>query len=315
MNKPIREQLIGYLLNAVEPEERAAVEEHLQQDEGLRREFDLLRSSLHPLSCDASHHAPPPGLAQRCCQYVYSRVELMPAALSPAAAAEYGSRRRWSWLDFSVAGAIAAAVAFLLVPAIYQSHLYSQKIQCQDNLQHVGAALANYSDRNGGYYPAASPKLPISAATLVTQGYLPDSAVVCPSSPQSAEQPLSVAPPEQSHALQWDEIAKMLSRFSSYGYTLGFRDGDKLLLQKNQHRKSFPLSSDMPGTTPADKPANSPNHGGSGQNVLFEDGHVEYLNSAKMQNGDDIFRNADGEVAPGVDRDDAVIVPSEEPSN
>ncbi len=239
----------------------------------------------------------------------------MPAALSPAAG-EYGSRRRWSWLDLSVAGAIAAAAAFLLVPAIYQSHLYSQRIQCQDNLQHVGAALANYSDRHDGYYPTTSPHLPLSAATLVSQGYVPDSAVVCPSTPHDGvDEPSPIALPESLKALQWEQLNKLVSKWNSYGYTLGFRDGDRLLPQRNQHRKNFALSSDMPGKSPSDKPSNSPNHGGNGQNVLFEDGHVSYLNSSKTDGGEDIFRNADGEVGPGVDRDDAVIVPNEEPAN
>ncbi len=310
----MREHLIGYLLNAVEPDERAMVEEQLKHDEALRREMELLRGGLHPLACDASRHAAPPGLAQRCCQYVFSRVELMPSALSPAAS-EYGSRRRWSWLDLSVAGAIAAAAAFLLVPAIYQSHLYSQRIQCQDNLQHVGAALANYSDRHDGYYPAIAPRQPLSVSTLVSQGYLPDSAMVCPSGPQAGDRPPPIALPERLRELQWEQLSKLISRLNGYGYTIGFRDGNNLVLQRNEHRKDFALASDTPGKGQTDGPANSPNHGGTGQNVLFEDGHVKYLNSAKTDGGDDIFRNAAGQVAPGVDKDDAVIVPSDEPAD
>ncbi len=306
MSNPIREHLIGYVLGAIEPEERAIVDEQLKHDDASRRELELMRTSLHPLACDAGHHVPPSGLAQRCCHYVFSRAELMPAALSPAATVEYGGRRRWSWLDLSVGGAIAAAVAFLLVPAVYQSHLYSQRIQCQDNLQHVGAALANYSDRNGGYYPAISPKQPLSVPTLVRQGYLPGTAVVCPSTHQPDEHAMEELLPEQLQKLRKDQFEQFISRLNSYGYTLGFTDGNKLMLQRNEHRKEFPLSSDLPGKGPA----NSPNHGGDGQNVLFEDGHVEYLKSPKVEStGDDIFRNAKGEVAPGVDRNDSVIVP------
>jgi hypothetical protein len=316
MNNPMREHLIGYLLDAVEPDERTMVEKQLQQDEGLRREADLLRSSLHPLSCDAKHHAPPPGLAQRCCQYVYSRVELMPAALSPVSGAEYGKRRRWSWLDLSVAGAIAAAVSFLMVPAIYQSHIHSQVLGCQNNLKEVGAALASYSDRHGGYYPTLAPQQSISAAALVSQGYLPNSAVVCPSSTtQNDDQSTPIALPEKMQEVKWDDMGKVLSHLGSYGYTLGFRDGNKLVMQRNQHRTEFPLASDLPGNDHSNHPTNSPNHGGSGQNVLFEDGHVEYLNSSKTASGDDIFRNADGEVAPGTNENDSVIVPVQEPTN
>ncbi len=164
----------------------------------------------------------------------------MPAALSPAGRPEYSSRRRWSWLDVSVAGAIAAAVAFLLVPAIYQSHLYSQRIQCQDNLQHVGAALANYSDRHDGYYPATSPHLPLSAATLVSQGYVPDSAVVCPSTPHDGGMSRRrLHCPNSLQALQWEQLNKLVSHWNSYGYTLGFRDGDRLLAATEPASEKF----------------------------------------------------------------------------
>src|SRR5262245_34839771 len=85
---PMRENLLGYLLNAIEPDERTAVEENLARDGQLRGELDLLRTGLVPLGDDREHDEPPKGLAQRCCEYVSSRSELMPAKLSPAAGAE-----------------------------------------------------------------------------------------------------------------------------------------------------------------------------------------------------------------------------------
>ena len=44
--------------------------------------------------------------------------------------------------------------------------------------------------------------------------------------------------------------------------------------------------------------------------MLFEDGHVEYFDTPiNPHTGDDIFHNNNGEVAPGTDANDAVIVP------
>ena len=45
----------------------------------------------------------------------------------------------------------------------------------------------------------------------------------------------------------------------------------------------------------------SANHGGSGQNALFEDGHVEFLRTSRPAGRvDDIFANDDNLVAAGV---------------
>src|ERR1700761_8771727 len=125
MTDPIREQLIGYLLGADDPAERALVKEHLERDESLRRDLEVLRKSLEPLAADQAPYDAPPGLADRCCEYVFSRAEVMPAALTTHGNTMSVSRR-WSWTELSVAGAIAAAVAIFLLPKVYQSQIQSQ---------------------------------------------------------------------------------------------------------------------------------------------------------------------------------------------
>jgi len=77
----MREHLIDFLLDAVDNDERASIAQQLERDEGLRRDLDLLQKSLHPLAADQGHHEPPHGLARRCCDFIYSRTEIMPAAL------------------------------------------------------------------------------------------------------------------------------------------------------------------------------------------------------------------------------------------
>ncbi len=61
MSNPIREQLVGYLLNAVEPDEHKQVETHLASDESLRQDLNTLQWGLLPLKVDADHHEPPAG--------------------------------------------------------------------------------------------------------------------------------------------------------------------------------------------------------------------------------------------------------------
>ena len=67
-----------------------------------------------------------------------------------------------------------------------------------------------------------------------------------------------------------------------------------------------PTSSVRPWSTPGQ--LSSFNHGRSGQNVLFEDGHVKFLTKCTDEGcPDHIYLNDDGQPTAGVHRDDAVI--------
>ena len=251
----MREQLIGYLLKAVEPEEHRQVEEQLQQDESLRRDMTVLKRSLHPLAADQNHHQPPPNLAERCCQYVYSRTEIMPVALSPAGTiGGVVNKRRWSWLDLSVAGAIAVAVAVLLLPAIYQSTVHARLLACQNNLKDIGYATASYSDHHNGYYPAPEQGDPIGewAPMLATEGFLPqaDRSMVCPASDLRSVRGFHVPRTNELKAMTVAQRAAVADRLSgSYGETLGYTDdhGYQARRKADRTRKTFAVASDLPG--------------------------------------------------------------------
>jgi hypothetical protein len=310
----MRQQLLGYLLNAIEPDERAVVEQRLGEDESLRREFDLLRCCLDPLACDPLHHEVPLGLAQRCCEYVYSRVEVMPAALSAAETTVPGRHRRWSWLDLSVAGAIAAAIAILIVPAIYQSHVYSQITQCQKNLSDIGTAQASYVDRHGSYYPAtgsgdqwAAARAPV--VQLIQDGYIDKRTAVCPTAGAGAEPQIPSL--EQLHSLQRDQLLKLFPHLNAvYPSSLPYRDGSKLVEQKDQHRPGFAITSDPPGT----EGKNSPNHGQLGQPAHLENGTTPFLKGLVVPGTrDNISTNHEGKVDFPVAPDDSMIYPEEQP--
>jgi hypothetical protein len=309
---PMRENLLDYLLGAVEPEERSAVEQNLAQDARLRDDLDLLRTSLAPLGGEPTHHEPPKGLAQRCCEFVFSR-DIMPARLSPASGSEtLRPRHRWSRLDLAIGGAIAAAVAILILPAIYQSRLQSQITACQNNLKDIGLAMSDYSDRHRGYYPAVRPGDRLNAVGMWAPVLededrpLRGPAIFCPSSDVDANFRMPhVKELDGMTGAQFAAIAPRLG--GSYGYTMGYRDGESYKTPQNQHRKNYALISDAPGPGGT----NSLNHGGSGQNVLYDDDHVWFQNGTQI-GPDDIFHNERGEIGPGAHSNDAVIVHSEE---
>jgi len=66
----MREQLLGYVLGALDEDEHAQVEEALRRDPQLQREVELLHDSLDPLRAGEGAYEPPVGLAARTCQTV-----------------------------------------------------------------------------------------------------------------------------------------------------------------------------------------------------------------------------------------------------
>ena len=70
MTEPAREQLLGYLLNALDDDTQADIEKLLDNDAGLRRDLATLNRALAPLDVTRCEFSPPNGLAARTCEFV-----------------------------------------------------------------------------------------------------------------------------------------------------------------------------------------------------------------------------------------------------
>ncbi len=91
----------------------------------------------------------------------------------------------------------------------------------------------------------------------------------------------------------------------SYGYNLGYTRDGSYYSTKNLYRDNFAIMSDSPSDRPDHQ---SRNHGGWGQNVLFENGSVKFLTQSKPDGShDDIFTNDAGQVAAGLQQNDSVV--------
>jgi hypothetical protein len=220
--------------------------------------------------------------------------------------------------DLLVAACVLVAGTLVLFPAVNYSRYNAQLAGCQNNLRQVGQALLQYSQFHGGYLP----ELPTSgkeaaaglyAPILREEGYLDaDEVFVCPGSswpgkfrmPTRAE--LRAASGEQLRALK-------RSLGGAYGFNLGYLEGERYQRVRNKNRSTFALVADAPSPDPLK--SQSANHFGHGQNVLFEDGHVDFLPTCRVcpQTNDDVYLNDEGEVAAGKHIDDAVIGPSDVP--
>src|SRR3990172_9971212 len=104
----MRVHLIGYLLDALEPDEHEMVKAQLSRDPHLKRELELLSRSLAPLAADRAHHEPPAGLAHRTCEFV-----AMQARVTVAPSVATVSQSRWSLADLAVAAGIFLAATML----------------------------------------------------------------------------------------------------------------------------------------------------------------------------------------------------------
>src|SRR5437899_9172807 len=62
---PMDDNLVGYLLGALDGDTHRAVDDYLRSDPDACRKLDRLRRALEPLEADRDDVAPPPGLAVR----------------------------------------------------------------------------------------------------------------------------------------------------------------------------------------------------------------------------------------------------------
>lgn len=315
----MRDQLIGYLLDALEPHERAELERKLQSDSQLRKELRTLPHSLTGLDADRGHYEPPQGLVERTLEFVteheFRSLDLprMTPDTSPPIA-----RSRLTLAELVVAAGLLVAVSMLFIPAVSQSRHTASISGCQNNLRQLGVALTSYSELNGRYFPRVPMEGPLAVAgiyahTLVEKGFIENAnLVVCPASELAEEiHEFHVPTAEELQQAEAPKLAEMQrSMGGSYGYTLGYVSKGRYHPTKNFGRANFALLADAPSAA-AKGSVVTENHGGIGQNVLFEDGHVTHLTGRHPVGcGDDIFLNDQGEVSAGMHRDDAVIAPS-----
>jgi prepilin-type processing-associated H-X9-DG protein len=308
--------LLGYLLDALEPHERRAVEAHLQAHPVARARLEALRRSLAPLEADRDDPEPPPDLAARTVARVAGagRVEL-PRAPRPLDGAGAG-RSAWRRADLVVAASLLLVSVGLGLTGLLRLRESRDVLACQNNLRVFFTALETYSDQHGGNFPdvahAAPPPRNVAGLVvpmLASEGELPaDASVRCPGCGAPVAPSLTMDRVLTMSDADFERESVRLAYY--YAYSLGYRDqGGRYhgpRADPAQSAAQTPLMSDCP---PVDLSlSNSPNHGGRGQNVLFADGHVRFCTSREVGvGGDDIFVNRANRVAAGLDPADAVL--------
>jgi hypothetical protein len=327
----MRHELVGYMLGALDDAETRQVESTISRDTRLQEDLRLLKKSIEPLSVDGKFLDPPLGLAQRTCEYVERhRANVLPgrrtSATSVGAAAvglsEGGAgpgARSWTLLDFAVAAGILVALGVLVLPAINHGRFTAQIAACQNKLREIGTALHDYSRNHDGLIPEIPQSgnfavAGVYAPKLLEAGLVSDpQTFVCNSSATACREQASEIPTwgklvelEKSNG---DELDRVLAKMGgSYAYNLGYvADGNYYTTSLGRRtRRNYAVMADAP--CPRRGFAQSSNHAGNGQNVLFEDLHVGYLNTCQVPGpAEDFYRNDEGEMAAGTHVDDAVV--------
>jgi hypothetical protein len=319
------ENLIGFLLKTLDPDEQRAVEAHLRDHPEERARLERLRSVLDPLlAVDKEGPAPPPGLALGAIAKIaeYKCRGITPAPRPSPWQVEGPSPRRWARrADLLVAAALLLVVCGLAVPWLLRQWHEYQIRACQNNLRLFSQALNTYGETNADHFPKVEAQGPRSVAGIFVPmlndaGLLGSDVIIgCPADVRRPTMPPKVGELEEmyrSRPAEFLVVAKGLA--GSYAYSLGYVGEGKVNGLRRTSGDLLPILADRP---PAGLDRNSPSHGGKGQNVLFIGGNVRWCTARTVgYQGDDIFLNKLNEVRAGINNFDTVLGASDAtPSN
>lgn len=303
----MNEDILGYLLDALEPEQQERIEARIADDPQFRAEVERMRRLLLPLAAD-DHIAPPPNLADR-------TIASMREVVLSGRGAEWAPWSRLGVLDVLVAASVVAVMVGLMIPAVATVRGMHSRLLCAEQLRSIGIALAMYTDQDGRCFPFVAESGPLnhagSFALMLKQRELVPGVETfrCP----AAESTLVILPEpggylgREPDPAEQQEARRYMS--GSYGYVLGYQEDGR-------HRgyrsgvDAQPLVSDRPPRLAESIGPNSPNHAGAGQNVLFAGGNVRWM-TTRMFARDDLFHNAAQSVGAGLGLRDTVIGVSE----
>ncbi len=326
----MNENLLGYLLDLLDPETRQAVDEYLAANPDAWRQLALLQRAIAPLAADSDDPNPPSHLvAQTLARLPRRQVRSSEPLILPLETGGSSGRRRWRRSDVVVAACIGFLVLVLIPPAVFYLQYRASVRRCAENLQNFSRAFQAY-EQDHGHLPQPAVHGPRSAAgvfapTLQDAGYWNSGMrVVCPANDRGGPRPIpTLAEMEARHQELRDDLPRYQQWCRRLGGCYGYNPGYALGNQFFPIRRCMggempvladrPLREDDPGEAAGGPRANSPNHGGRGQNVLFSGGHVRYL-TIPFVGEDAIYRNLHGKVAVGLGPRDAALLPSETPT-
>ena len=314
--------MLDYALGQLEGPAREQAERELSADPAASETARRLGLAVHLLLDDGREFDPPPGLAVRTVSYVVETTRRKRRTILDFVPVTVPFR----WADVAVAAGILLAGLLTLLPAVQKSKERMEQAGCGYNLQQLGLALWQYGSRHHHYpfCPGQDPGAPAGAyaAMLHDGGQLSEDdldRLNCPCNGQPRKH--STLPDYKTlcrlHETDPERACDAIN--SDYAYNVGYRHAGlgRVVPIAAVHSSNVPLLADQPPhrNFRTLQLGNSPNHGGRGQNVLYSDLHVGWHNTRRLgPKDDDMFLNDLGQIGPGVNADDAALLPSMMPS-
>lgn len=310
----MEENLVGYLLKALDDDTQRQLETSLRESPELRSRMELLQRALAPLAADRQAPEPRPGLALSTFARIaeYQCRKLPDAPPPPRSQSMPVARHRMRRAD-----ALVAALLLIVLGGLGSSfvlHLWRDyyRTACQDNLRRIGSGLQSYCEVHDGNFPLVEEKGPHGVAgifvpVLCDSGLLgPDVSVACPAQEWRPLKPRSLQELEELYARDRERFRLEARNLAGgYAYSLGYADTAGYHGLRRDFDDHFPIVSDRLESVTQ---TNSFNHGGAGQNVLHIGGNVSWrTNRFAGIAGDDIFVNKHNQVLAGEGREDTVL--------
>lgn len=346
----MHEDLLGYLLGALEPDEMQRVSDWLRDNPDAQEQLAKIEQSLRPL--EESFEAvdgPSDDLLARTLAAIPDGVPPtvdQVAASTPASVTltdvdlvgEAGAGgSRWNMMD-SIGGLLSVATLLaLLLPTIAAGRGEARKTACQDHLRGLGTTLMQYVFRHEqGRLPEVAESGPeafagMYAIRLAEVGLLEDvDQRWCPSADlperkaavesetsvdQGSGSSVTLPSVEALHKLSVNELQE-IQRLAGghYAYTLGVIGEQGYSSPRYEARTSFAVMADAPLGRSVQSGGQGEmrfSHGGEGINVLYEDGGVRFIRAEALDSmPDHPLFNHIGNSEAGVNIDDASLSPS-----
>jgi hypothetical protein len=339
----MQDDLLGYLLGAIDPDESSRVKQALLAESAgesaadsasssgtpprrLADQLALLQSALAPLAADRHAESAPSGLADRTLTFVRSQaaltsavhaaVEAPPPPPPPAFSNEVSpalSAPTRSVLDRVILAATALAATVLLAPLLLDSIEASRTRRVEQKFGVLSGAMHGYADSHREYPtpPASGPlsRAGLYAPTLVAEHRLTadDGTLLVPGSSLSQSGTFRIPSVEELEEAVGTARLEMLVRQmgGDFGYTLSHRDASgELQPIRDTRRGHHPIMADAP----ADHGLHAIHHPSGLHHILFEDGRVQRVfDPVFAEDQDHLYRNHNGVLAAGVDPDDSAI--------
>jgi prepilin-type N-terminal cleavage/methylation domain-containing protein/prepilin-type processing-associated H-X9-DG protein len=181
-------------------------------------------------------------------------------------------------IELLVVIAIIGILAGILLPVLSRARESARRTQCASNVKQIGMGLIMYANENSEAFPVSTTApVAMTSLKLLFPNYVSD--------PRTFNCPSDTSVTAASNADMNDTTGDAFDKDEcSYGYDNTHTQADDA---------DVALASDRPTNSDLNLPtsANSPNHGGTvnavdtedvagrGQNVVYVDGHVEFVNN------------------------------------